>query len=140
MKQCLGFVLAFFALGLLWPQLAHGQDSEVKILARHNYELHSSSTTGVAPQSGRKYNYVVSSDCRLNERQAKGYSAALADSLYEVSGLDKAVVFLYLDGMDPASVAYAKAKVANGSVVEQDFAEYLLYSHEKWKNAPVCDW
>lgn len=108
----LAFLLAFVPNG-------HVRDARAEVVDRHAYELASSSTTGVAPVSGRKYNYVVATECRFDERQATACSATLADSIATARpGLGKVVVFLYLEGMDPKGIAVAEVRTRDGEVPE----------------------
>lgn len=130
---------AFISALIATPAVA--QEDGQNILDRHAYRLHSSSTTGVAPVSGEKYNYVVEADCLLDETQAKAYSTALTDSLASAQpDLGKIAVFLYMDGMDPASVAYAKAVRVGGEMEEQTVQGYVAQHYPEWREAESCQW
>ena len=136
--------LRLLLVAFIWPLIATpavAQEDDGNILDRHAYRLHSSSTTGVAPVSGEKYNYVVEADCLLNETQAKAYSTALTDSLASAQpDLGKIAVFLYMDGMDPASVAYAKAVRVGGEMEEQTVQGYVARHYPEWREAESCQW
>jgi len=130
---------AFISALIATPAVA--QEDDENILDRHAYRLHSSSTTGVAPVSGEKYSYVVEADCLLDETQAKAYSTALTDSLASAQpDLGKVAVFLYMDGMDPASVAYAKAVRVGGEMEEQTVQGFVARHYPEWREAKSCQW
>jgi len=131
---------AFISALIATPAAA--QENTDEILDRHVYQLHSSKSTGVAPVSGRAYNYIVRSDCRLSEQQAMAFSTALADSIATAeSSLGKVIVWLYLEGMDPKSGAYSRSEVVDGNIVTEKAQPSLLLYTDAWDyDSPACQW
>jgi len=117
----------------------YAQEAKRKLLDEYSYKVVSSSTTGVAPTSGRKYNIKLGERCRMKKALAKPYVTALADSIYGASDHEKVAVFLYMQKMDTADGAYARAFVENGTVTEQSVEEYIVNYNDDLKALPVCD-
>lgn len=118
----------------------YAQQDEKSVLNRYDYRLQSSKEYGLAATNKRKFNYVLTSECRLTEKQASAYSEALADSLADARPqLDELTVFLYLEGMDPAGMAFADATYKDRRFSEQNFRA-LAFDYTKWEEAPTCEW